>query len=312
MKKLLVWGLLVAAARVPAFERDVHEDITRELGFIDECVLQSIVESNKSRDDLLYFVTRKRDFWHFNDCDFAGSAANIEATYEAVLEHLEPARPAGPVRAAELYGNLLHTIQDFYAHSNWTELRQPGPDECSPEVDEQPSIVDATFGEWLPMVPWSVRNGVVFVQGEPPPGYAVSWCPHSKKAVATVPGSPKLKAVVTGKVYYAYFANWFPYCNHCPEQMGALHWDRPRAFASSDDGPNRLHKDEKGYSWHPEAVELAKEQTRQEWCRLVNRVDQRYPNGGVKALFSAWVKDVSAARKMCSVPGFPVDAAKFP
>jgi hypothetical protein len=139
-----------------------------------------IVEANKDRDVLLNF--KKQDYWHFNDCDFTGSAANIEKTYTDVVNDLDPKRSDASAHAAELYGNLLHTVQAFYAHTNWLELLQPADAYgCAMQGDHQPRLVDVGYGAWPGMAPWAPTAGVVFVQGDPPPGESVTWCAGTRR-----------------------------------------------------------------------------------------------------------------------------------
>jgi len=57
---------------------------------------------------------------HCDNCAFAEGAARIRACRRAIES--EPDRFG--VRSLRAFGGLLHTVQDFYAHSNWIELHK--------------------------------------------------------------------------------------------------------------------------------------------------------------------------------------------
>jgi hypothetical protein len=64
---------------------------------------------------------------HFESCRFAtdgakgGSANYIRSVYGLAIANLDPAAP-DPFEAADNFGKLLHTVQDFYSHTNWINL----------------------------------------------------------------------------------------------------------------------------------------------------------------------------------------------
>ena len=64
---------------------------------------------------------------HFESCRFVsdsnepGSIDYIQKTYRDAISHLNPADP-DPFHAADNFGKLLHTVQDFYSHTNWINL----------------------------------------------------------------------------------------------------------------------------------------------------------------------------------------------
>jgi hypothetical protein len=255
------------------------------------------------------------DGWHFNDCEFEGTAQNIRNTYGRVLNELESTDGrAAMTDAPEHFGTLLHAVQDFYSHSNWVELHEQAG-ECGVAGDPLRELVDDRYEDWIDMAPWRDRGGFMFVEGEPPAGAEVKWYPESKQAMVKI-GREAVRAVVTGKVYYLYGFNFLPICNHCPAGLQALHWDWVDP-GRNDDGKNRLHKDSAPYRGHFKAVDLAKRQTIHEWCRLVAMVHRRRGAAGVRALFDKWVERTgdgqATAREACLAErGFPVSPASFP
>ena len=73
-----------------------------------------------------------------------GSIDYIRSTYRNAIAYLDPADP-DPMVAADRFGKLLHTAQDFYSHTNWINLlgltTRPTP--VSPE-----HLFERTLGEW--------------------------------------------------------------------------------------------------------------------------------------------------------------------
>jgi len=311
-KLVLITLFLGQPFSAEAFHTPVHEEITTEsLSFLKSDVLKRIVAANRGRDDW-WLPWRKADKWHFNDCDFAGSSKNIREGYRSILDKVEPRNGASHYNcAAHVYGELLHTLQDFYAHSNWVELLQPGGGLCAVNSDTQPELLDDGYGNWPLLQPWSNVRGVVVVQGElDETPFAndyrperLEWCSDTKKAVVVTTDGQRRKGLVTGVLTYAYFLR---FDNKCPMGIGALHSDR------CGQG-NELNKDNQAQPNFLTARGLAIRQTKQEWCRLLSLVNERDPIDGVRRLFSAWVQDPSKAASDCrKQPGFPVPPHAFP
>lgn len=93
--------------------------------------------------------------------------------------------------------------------------------------------------------------------------------------------------------------------DNCPNSVSIGHWQNNPPdtgisgthLAKVEDG---LHKDYVGRLFHQEARDLAIAQTQKEWCRLVNLIGERYPNGGIKTLFDKWVFDPAKAQGVCN------------
>jgi hypothetical protein len=67
--------------------------------------------------------------YHFDNNEFKRTYAYINEQSQIVLNTL--ARDGDPTPAWEAFGKITHTLQDFYAHSNyvqlWLEKREPCP-----------------------------------------------------------------------------------------------------------------------------------------------------------------------------------------
>src|SRR4051812_21028104 len=110
---ILLLFLLPAALSFAVDGRvNVHARITREaLPFLRATVLDEIVEANKGEDH-----GREKDLpeRHFMNCLFTASVAHVNAQYRATVGALFKGNSQ---TGATAWGQLLHTTQDFYAHS---------------------------------------------------------------------------------------------------------------------------------------------------------------------------------------------------
>lgn len=92
----------------------------------------TILDANANVDDLFKHATAYHcDAENFNRCNFV-ITSNLSATVQQIREdRLDAAR--------ENFGTALHTLQDFYAHSNWIEL---GHNELHPLLGKPGTIGD--------------------------------------------------------------------------------------------------------------------------------------------------------------------------
>ena len=99
------------------FNIGYHASLTEEAndGVLDDQQLGYVVAANIAQD-----LLQSQSCVHFDNCDFPGAIAHIAAEW-AIIESVGD-RYADAALAA--FGALLHTTQDFYAHSNWIELHQ--------------------------------------------------------------------------------------------------------------------------------------------------------------------------------------------
>jgi len=194
---------------------------------------------------------------HFDNCKFLESVANIN---EQLSEAVEDANPADldPILAAANFGHALHTVEDFYAHSNWVNLGQT-------------SLFDDSTGYWLNPMPYSLRDGVMIVQGPSP--FGAGSVTRNGFSVTVDTGTAIYPGVVTGQFGLS--------PADCP----------PEAVIHHDE----LNKDSPDRPLHAEARSLAIEQVRHEFYRLVELVRQTY--GTAEPLLEAWVKDDTASQQ---------------
>ncbi|MCC6455575.1 MAG: cadherin-like domain-containing protein [Caldilineaceae bacterium] len=131
---LLILFLLLAPSRSAlAFEPDIHVDITKKaLGDVTahvnnkdlkftEAATGEVETANRGTDALLF---PGDPFWeptnHFDNEAFAASSARLVDLKNKIIEDLKLDPPNGAAARQKL-GTALHTLQDFYAHSNWVE-----------------------------------------------------------------------------------------------------------------------------------------------------------------------------------------------
>ncbi|WP_414583118.1 HET-C-related protein [Scytonema sp. PCC 10023] len=128
---LLLW--IQAPAR--AFKIPIHEEITREalaatqpvvdgerLQF-SEVAIRQIVFANKDTDQLVNQFDPEK---HFDGEDFLGGSKRLIRLKERTITKVTNEDP-NAFSAQNDLGGALHTLQDFYAHSNWIELGHSNP-----------------------------------------------------------------------------------------------------------------------------------------------------------------------------------------
>lgn len=92
---------------------------------------------------------------HFDSCRFAtdggvrGGTNYIRAKYSNAIAELNPS-DADVFEAAYDFGQLLHPVQDFYAHSNWINLLNLTHPSL---VDPYQHLIDRSTGEWRELAP---------------------------------------------------------------------------------------------------------------------------------------------------------------
>lgn len=98
-----------------------HIEITRKsLGsFFSAASLREIARANVRQDSLpsLLGMEARR---HVCDCTVAESLAYVDEEHERIGQLAQRGESAALQRAA--FGRLLHTVQDFYAHTNYVAL----------------------------------------------------------------------------------------------------------------------------------------------------------------------------------------------
>ncbi len=254
-----VLSLLVATGAL-GFDTSVHKEITKEaLPFLKEEVLEDINDEHWYIDAFFFGSSEK----HFDNCRFRESVEWINKQYsKEVLPQLNP-KDFEPKDATDEFGQLLHTVQDFYAHSNWVDLIAAGA------IKE--GIIEDSLGLWKTFTPWSEHKGVIIVQGEErdlPKGWKLENDKQNPNVVWVIDEKGvKRPGLISGT---------FGLSDDCPDCVARSH--------------GQLNKDNAQRPNFALAKKLAIQQTLHEWCRLVKLVYDRYGKKGLEKFLDAWVK----------------------
>ena len=257
-----------------------HDAVSTSLNFLRPFVYVEISSQVKEQDSGANEFKPER---HFDSCRFAETTAYIRGQHGATISFLDPADP-DPFRATVEFGDLLHPVQDFYAHSNWIELLEETYG-VGAYVDSA-FLIDGGTGPYRDLSPMSVvrddiRVGETVLDAEGHPtlqGWTADLGPMSAIPTLEQAGFAPQRALITG---------WNEH-GACPDVRAGTIDDR---FADdgarttrlthgegSDDRPCDddyptwvcLNKDEPGRPYYGEALTLAAWQTQQEWCRLLH------------------------------------------
>jgi hypothetical protein len=130
----LVIATALMSASNSAFMPAIHEDISAEalraatrtvdgedLRFTDKAILE-IRRANRQTDLSSDFF---RSYKHFDSETFAQASGHLTQLKDQIIAAITASSPDGE-RGRELLGTALHTVQDFYAHSNWVEIGRSG------------------------------------------------------------------------------------------------------------------------------------------------------------------------------------------
>ncbi len=258
--------LLQSTGNALAFETGFHSQMTSEtLPFIRPLVMNDINDEHSFLD--LDFINNAQDpNNHFDDCHFSGSADRINHRLQDARMDANPtAFDSGDL--ADQWGQALHPIEDFYAHSTWVESFWNAP--AIP-------IIDNGLGFWDQLEPYSVHHGRMLVEGENetpfgPSSYLtpIGWFTDVYTGNTPPPGVPAnttFPGVVSG--------SWGPDDN-CPDNVTRHHDD--------------LNKDTPDKGLYVDAYLVAYEQVRHEWCRLLHISNDQYGLDGPAALLGLWV-----------------------
>lgn len=99
----------------PEFSLDYHAEITSKAasGVLSNEQITFVVRANMSQD-----IRQFESYVHFDNCAFLEGANHIRDEWKKI----EAEDDRLSQEALMAFGRLLHTAQDFYAHSNWIEL----------------------------------------------------------------------------------------------------------------------------------------------------------------------------------------------
>ena len=139
-----------------------HKSITRKAlaERFDPRALRAILVANLKQDDLLTGQIG-HDEYHYDNNAIAESDRYLEKQRRLTLSALQN---DDPPTAWAAFGRLIHTAQDFYAHSNYVDLwlarfdgngrTPPPPPEIAPLVDDLVHSPDLRSGKLY--YPWEV------------------------------------------------------------------------------------------------------------------------------------------------------------
>jgi hypothetical protein len=164
----------------------IHEQITRDAltayqvddiksGFDKNYAIPAIVQANANTDR-----NQEETSWHFDGEDFSGGSKRLIDLKAKLIDEVKIQLNKEPdqrstQKSYEYLGGALHTVQDFYAHSNWVELenrnnkgnptinrelgRGPISNVADPETPTCPTNSSTLGGEGLEKVTSGYYNG---------------------------------------------------------------------------------------------------------------------------------------------------------
>ena len=99
--------------------KHIHVEITRSAlaGRFSDRALEAIISANLKQDSLPGLIGH--DEYHFDSNAFAQSYEYLEKQHALTVSSLET---NDLLSAWSAFGRLMHTAQDFYAHSNYIDL----------------------------------------------------------------------------------------------------------------------------------------------------------------------------------------------
>jgi hypothetical protein len=284
---LILTGFLVHKAAAFCESRtdsECHPEIVRTtLNFLRPTILETIAREVNGPDSGL--LDRIDTANHFDECNFDGSIeqmnlrylqpyTNVFGTFVAgVVPYLSPfGSPFGPVpsvavpdvfAAATRWAFALHAVHDFYSHANWVEMGLTSPSD----------LIDAGLGPWTNFQSdfdgTPVRSNIIATQQNVlalPSGWTHTLPAGTRVPLVQTSDGRTLRLLITGAVGAPF--------QHCPVAL------------SHDDV---LNKDNSTRPFYPEALRMAKAQTRHEWCRLLHMAREHVGLAAASVPIALWV-----------------------
>ncbi|MDJ0662172.1 MAG: PEP-CTERM sorting domain-containing protein [Crocosphaera sp.] len=249
--------------------------------FLRNTILTDITDEHVFQDT----VNLNTDYIHFDNSQFTKAIEYINTQYTAprnffgaggVIAEFAPTSPQ-PFDATDEFGQLLHTVQDFYSHSNW--------------VDYDPASVplfDDKLGKWTEHKPYvSVDRGgnigkLLILEGGNAAGrrFAIRGTGGLMRLVE-VTGDPEgvTKGLVTGGFPNDNSQNLAP--------VGARIGHG--ATLGAEDDLTTLHKDRAARTNFQAAFDAAINQTEHEWCRMLHLTKDKFGFAGSSIPMALWV-----------------------
>lgn len=256
-----------------------HGVLSREaLSFLKFGTRWNIAIENEQEDLHLW-----QDQHHFSNSFFNESKNKINGKYLDIRSEANP-QSFDSSDVEELFGELLHTVQDFYAHSNWvcyTGLR--------------PTLAEAGLSYWDLGGAYNTGDpsAAMFLQGSLPSSLSIP-NPVSKNATASDYLQVDVVNSASGLNFTGIVSCGAGDDNQAPEPARIDHkyfFDE----SNEDDHPS----DEAAWkAYHSEAYSMAVQQTEHEFGRLCYLVDQWWGESGLTTLLNQWVKGDDASRQL--------------
>jgi hypothetical protein len=241
-----------------------HEEITGAgLSFLRSEVVVALQAANVATD--VQFVLDSAA--HFDDCNFSGGSQRVAESEAAAVAAVGS---GNDVEAMRMFGRALHAVQDFYAHSNWVELGGT-------------TLVDRSLTAFPVLTEYTTLDpsGFLVVEGAPRKNVSLfrkQGAKYPENAIVTARiGKVTSFGLISGTVDYEPG-------DKCPAQIAMTHDELNKDKSTlTDRVPQYLA-----------AKDLATQQTRHEWCRLLTMTRNTHGDAGDQRLF-AWVSDANAA-----------------
>jgi len=256
-----------------------HADITEAgLWFLKADVAEDLGELNELTDT---GVTAKDSVYHGDNCRWQETSASVRERYDRVVTHLALNEYDA---AMKVFGTILHTTQDLYAHSNWVEAGMK-VSLTAQYPFEFPSLrpgdrLGAPFGSL-----------VVLEQGMP--DWPVSLPAHSRLPTVQTPSGTAV-GLITG----TYVNEDGP--SACLPAASIPHGELWMLAARKDlDQGIYLTKDAPDLPYRDAAIDRAEAQTTQELCRLGRLLLARRGKDAYERLVSEWVADRADYERVC-------------
>lgn len=153
----------VAQAFIPKHHKEITERAlgplsfpvgNREFRFTKEAI-QEIADANVHVDDGTGFTCALRQrvgpgavaSYHMTDETLSQGSLHLLRLRDAIRKALRPqvGNPCDGEAARRVLGSALHTVQDFYSHSNWIQTRGPVPSTALGRLLLPPNVLDQDF-----------------------------------------------------------------------------------------------------------------------------------------------------------------------
>ncbi|MGD9713394.1 MAG: hypothetical protein AB7V46_15200, partial [Thermomicrobiales bacterium] len=248
------------------------EIIFNAMPFLRPEFLRDIINHNLDMDSGTPGITASL---HFDECDFEDSVESISDRYDLIVSsNFRPLNAIDFYKGIENFGELLHPVQDFYSHSNWSRLG------FSPNI-----LIARQLGPWPSLAEWQpldISAPVFVLSGNKtfsysdgskhnvPEGFTVVTPPDSGVPIITTTDGFIYRGLISGS----------------PGSVGSPNSDCPDGADFSHETLNRDNIERDG---HCLAVGQALLQTKVEWCRLIHLLADEYGPIGPAKVFTLLV-----------------------